>query len=65
MYYEEKVVNGILCYRTTPSGEWIPFTQQALTIALTSCRGQNEKNRWLWYGADAKPSKIEAIIDGP
>ena len=22
MYYEEKIINGVLMYRTTPNGEW-------------------------------------------
>lgn len=31
MYYEEKVVNGVLCYRSGPRDEWTPFTAQQLT----------------------------------
>jgi hypothetical protein len=26
MYYEEKWINRKLCWRSTPAGEWIPFT---------------------------------------
>lgn len=33
MYYEEKVINGVLCSRSSPDGEWEPFTLEALTIA--------------------------------
>jgi len=33
MYYEEKIVDGILCYRGTPDGEWIPFTLEELSRA--------------------------------
>lgn len=31
MYYDEEVINGILCHRGTPNGEWIPFTPEQLT----------------------------------
>lgn len=31
MYYDEEVVNGILCHRGTPNGKWIPFTPEQLT----------------------------------
>jgi hypothetical protein len=40
MFYEEQVVNGILCHRDTPDGPWIPFTLEALTIAYTSLNRQ-------------------------
>ncbi len=38
MYYEEKVINGILCHRSTPDGEWQQFTIEALTTALIATR---------------------------
>ena len=31
MYYEEQMVNGILCRRSTPNGEWVPLTLQELS----------------------------------
>ena len=31
MYYDEQVINGILCHRTLPNGEWIPFTPEQIT----------------------------------
>lgn len=34
MYYEEKVINGVLCYRTTPNGEFIEKTKEQLTIMI-------------------------------
>ena len=42
MYYEEKVINGVLCHRNTPNGEWIQFTLESLTMALIAMRGQVE-----------------------
>ena len=26
MYYKEEWINGKLCWKSTPNGEWIPFT---------------------------------------
>ena len=40
MYHEEKVINGVLCWRGTPDGEWEQYTAESLTIALTAERGR-------------------------
>lgn len=40
MYYEEKVVNGVLCYRNNPRGEFVQFTLEQLTkkyLEATKC----------------------------
>ena len=34
MYYEEKVVNGVLCWRGTPEGEWTPWPLEGLTARV-------------------------------
>lgn len=31
MYYEEKVIDGILCHRNDPEGGWVQFTSEELT----------------------------------
>ena len=31
MFHEEKEIDGVLCWRVTPSGEWTPFTAKQLT----------------------------------
>lgn len=28
MYYEEKIIGGILCYRESPDGEWTPVPEE-------------------------------------
>ena len=45
MYFEEKVVNGVLCRRSTPDGEWVPFTAEALTTAFVSMRSIADDRR--------------------
>ncbi len=30
MYYEELMINGVMCYRSTPNGEWRVFTVDKL-----------------------------------
>jgi len=40
MYHEEKVINGVLCWRVTPDGEWTQYTPEALTVALTAERSR-------------------------
>lgn len=34
MYYQEKVINGILCCKLSPNGEWIELSKQTLTERL-------------------------------
>ena len=34
MYYEERVINGVLCYRTSPDGAWRQFSQKELTATV-------------------------------
>jgi hypothetical protein len=31
MYYEEKIIDGILCYRYKPNGDWTKFTIESLS----------------------------------
>ena len=31
MYYEEKIINGILCYRCSPVGGWTEFSIESLS----------------------------------
>lgn len=38
MYHEEKIINGVLCWRNTPEGEWREYTQQQLTQMLSVYR---------------------------
>ncbi len=30
MYYEEKIINGVLCFRHDPKGAWIAFTLEEM-----------------------------------
>jgi len=38
MYHEERVVNGVLCFRNTPAGEWIEYTAKELTQLVQDLR---------------------------
>lgn len=31
MYYKEEIIEGVLCYKHSPNGEWIKFSAQELT----------------------------------
>jgi len=41
MYHEEKIINGVLCWRGDPNGEWTPFTPEQLTAKMTEVRKEN------------------------
>lgn len=36
MYYEEKTINAILHFRTTPKGEWIEMSKENMTSKIHS-----------------------------
>lgn len=38
MYYEERVINGVLCWRNTPNGAWHPMDAETLTIRLVKAQ---------------------------
>jgi hypothetical protein len=38
MYYEEQVVNGVLCYRTSPRGCWNRVSAETLTTRLVKAQ---------------------------
>jgi len=57
MYYEEKVINRVLCYRDTPKGKWIHFSAPELTsrvkIVEATLRSWNEQEETRNYFRDA------------
>lgn len=58
MYFEEKMIDGVMCFRTEPDGEWRPFDIKELSrryaeaiVALnddgwTYCGGRLPENGW-------------------
>ena len=34
MYFEQKIIDGILCHRGTPDGDWVPYSPEDLTGML-------------------------------
>lgn len=40
MYYEERVIDGILHSRTSPEGKFEPVSQETLTTLLLNARSQ-------------------------
>lgn len=43
MYYEEKIINDVLCHRGTPDGDWRPFTAEQLTTKLLTAEAKIAK----------------------
>jgi len=43
MYFEQKIVNGILCHRNDPRGEWIQYSQEDLTGMLQNYHRINDR----------------------
>jgi len=45
MYHEEKEIEGVLCHRSDPKGEFVPYSQKALTRMYLSARMEAEALR--------------------
>lgn len=43
MYYEEAIINGILCCRTTPGGLWFELSKEGLTERIISLKEENAR----------------------
>ena len=54
MYYEERIIDGVLCWRDTPDGEWHEFTPVELTdkIAELEYRLADALDSLEWMGVD-------------
>ena len=62
MYHEEKVINGVLCHKSTPDGPWEPFTPKALTTALIAERSNSKKLSSLLENANDKLQDIRNAV---
>lgn len=66
MYYEETVVNGVLCFRTTPNTPFVEFSKERLTAKIKELElkiqsqekpSQYEKAPW-WANPDLPLPKV-------
>jgi hypothetical protein len=62
MYHEEKVINGVLCWRGSPDGEWTPYTAEGLTVALTAERARSKDLEALAMKAHEKLELVRAAV---
>jgi len=45
MYHDERVINGVLHYRTSPNGTWFECSLQMLTAKVLVLKGELEMLR--------------------
>lgn len=65
MYYEEKVINGILFYRTDPDKEWIEMSKEDLTARYIRTKNDNCVYAQLcegWRDANKEIPEIEQAV---
>lgn len=43
MYHEEKIINGVLCWRGTPAGKFVPYTKKQLTNKIEKLNSELAK----------------------
>lgn len=42
MFYQEQIIDGVLCWRDTPEGEWHPYTPAQLSEMVRGARYQRD-----------------------
>ncbi len=57
MYHEEKVINGVLHYRSKPRGEFIAYTAEQLTNQISDLKSKLSFNQTLVL------SQIRKVMD--
>jgi hypothetical protein len=62
MFYEEKSINGILCHRNSPDGEWIQFTLEALTTVFIAMRGVARNSEIRAETAEIKLNRVKSLF---
>ena len=63
MFYEEKVIDGILCHRSTPDGEWIQFTLKSLTTAFIAMKSLADDRQKTVDKFGGKLAQITAAVN--
>ena len=43
MYREEKIIDSVLCYKNTPTGNWIQMDQKQLTRKIERLQAEVKK----------------------
>lgn len=43
MFHEEKIIDGLLHYRTMPDGEWTPYTAEQLTEKIEKMKAEHSE----------------------
>ena len=63
MYYEEKVINGILFYRNYPDKEWIEMSKEDLTARYIRTKNDNCVYAQLYEGWRDASKELPNVID--
>lgn len=56
MYYAEDVINGILCFRTSPTDRWQQYTPEQITKRFLQVKAAVEM-------AAQRMERLQALID--
>jgi hypothetical protein len=58
MYYEEKIIKGILCWRGTPKGAWIAVSQQEIATKYMAIKAELRE-----YTRRASLSELDEMLN--
>jgi len=59
MYYEEKIINGVLSYRSHPKDDWTPMRASDLTLIIQ--KWKNAAELWDCSSPEQLIEKIHSL----
>jgi hypothetical protein len=57
MYYEEKIIGGVLMWRGAPDGAWLEVSSEEMTSRITTLNNSNQRQR------DGIKAMLDALTD--
>ena len=63
MFYEEQIINGVLMFRHTPDGEWMPYSIEDMSKRIVDIESLNDALK-LQLGKDHKESEEHGYMMG-
>jgi hypothetical protein len=64
MFYEESIINGILCYRTHPRGAWRPLDRIQLTIRIMELKARLEDMETSYEDMKRRIKRVTELLAG-
>lgn len=63
MYYEEQIIDGVLCWRNNPRASWTPCELTDMAAKLMAARARLSLAEKVVVAAEARQTSVRALAD--